>query len=376
MNLSLTLAMTLAAALVAAAPTTAPPASSGAAAAKHYICPPCAQPCDAKIFDAPGTCPQCGMALVDAASAPAPEPTKKVAILLFNGVEIIDSMGPYEVFGATGYDVYTVAATKDPVTSAMGMTLVPKHTFADAPIPDVLVVPGGGIGNALHSDATTQYVKETSAKATLTMSVCNGAFILANAGLLDGLTATTTAHNIPKLAAQYPKVKVVTDQRYVDNGKIITTGGLSAGIDGAIHVVERLDGRGAAQEVALGEEYDWKPGHGFARASMADQEIPRIDMDKIGHWEVTQTEGGADHWQFVMKGSADMTATQLADYIGKGFIDAKWKTADAAAATTPAGSRWSFTGRDGKPWNGTLRIEPEPGNAKRFTASLELQRAS
>jgi len=354
----------------------APIPTSAATAAKRWVCPPCAQSCDEKTFDAAGVCPQCGMALVDASTLPAPEPTKKVAILLFNGVEIIDSMGPYEVFGATGYDVYTVAATKDPVTSAMGMTLVPKWTFADAPVPDVLVVPGGGIGNALHSDATTQYVKETSAKAKLTMSVCNGAFILANAGLLDGLSATTTAHNIPKLAAQYPKVKVVSDQRYVDNGRIITTGGLSAGIDGAIHVVERLDGQGAAQQVALGEEYDWKGGHGFARAAMADQEIPRVDMDKIGRWEVTQTEGGTDHWHFVIQGSCDMSASQLSDYIGKALTDAKWKSADQAATTTPAGSRWSFTGRDGKPWNGTLHIEPVPGNAKRFTASLELQRAS
>jgi len=84
---------------------------------------------DAKVFDKPGACPDCGMALVEqgsAAAVPARDDRRKVAILIFNGVEIIDSMGPYELFGAAGYDVYSVAETKEPVTSAMGMTMVPK----------------------------------------------------------------------------------------------------------------------------------------------------------------------------------------------------------------------------------------------------------
>ena len=84
------------------------------------------------------------------------------------------------------------------------------------------------------------------------MSVCNGAFWLANAGLLDGQRATTTAnHNLELMAEQFPRIHVVDDQRYVDNGRIITTAGLSSGIDGALHVIERLDGRGAARAVAL-----------------------------------------------------------------------------------------------------------------------------
>ena len=94
------------------------------------------------------------MALVDAGGGRAGRcraraaPLASVAILVFNGVEIIDFSGPYEMFGAAGYDVYTVAATKDPVTTAMGMTVVPKYTFADAPAPDVLLVPGGGVKGA------------------------------------------------------------------------------------------------------------------------------------------------------------------------------------------------------------------------------------
>src|SRR5262249_52563175 len=156
-------------------------------------------------------------------------------------------------------EVYTVAATHDPITTAMGMTVVPKYSFADAPAPEVLVVPGGGVRAASQHAPTLQWVREVTARDRHTMSVCNGAFILASAGLLDGLTATTTAHNIERLRTQYPRVHVVDDQRWVDNGKIITTGGLSAGIDGALHVVSRLRGAGVAQQVALGEEYAWSP---------------------------------------------------------------------------------------------------------------------
>src|SRR5262249_6233899 len=135
----------------------------------------------------------------------------KVAILIFTGVQIIDYTGPYEVFQAAGFDVYTVAATKDPITTVAGMTVVPKYTFDDAPAPDVLVVPGGGIGGAHDSAPTLRWIEATAAKAGHTMSVCNGAFLLAQAGLLDGLKATTTYHNVPKLRTMYPKIDVVDD---------------------------------------------------------------------------------------------------------------------------------------------------------------------
>src|SRR5262249_28742420 len=157
------------------------------------------------------------------------------------------------------FDVYTVARTKRPIRSAMGQEMTPRYTFADAPSPEVLVVPGGGVVDVSHDDSTLAWIRTVSATTRHTMSVCNGAFILAAAGLLDGLTATTTAHNIVRLRAQYPRVHVVDDQRFVDNGHIITTGGLAAGIDGALHVIERLHGAGAAQQTALNEEYPWSP---------------------------------------------------------------------------------------------------------------------
>jgi putative intracellular protease/amidase len=351
------------------------------ASAKHYVCDPCSSPCDKTVYDKPGTCPKCGMPLVDqamaAAHVAATPAAKKVGILIFDGVEIIDYTGPWEMFGAAGFDVYTVAEAKAPVTTAMGMTVVPSYTFADAPQPDVLLIPGGGVRAAQDSAPTLGWIKKMSEHAVHTMSVCNGAFILAGTGLLDGLTATTTAGNIDRMRSAFPKVKVVDDQRVVDNGKIMTAGGLSAGIDGALHVVARMLGNGTAQQVALGEEYDWHPEGGFARAALADRLIPDINLDELGHWDVVSTQGGTDRWAIVVTGSSSMTAVELMDRIGRELTaGGKWSSAGttAARAANPMTSDWKFTGRDGKPWTGTLTIEGVPGKDHQYNAKLTIAR--
>lgn len=353
------------------------------APARRFVCTPCGLPCDADVYDRPGTCPKCGMPLVDQETAnrareAAARAQKKVAILIFDGVEIIDYTGPWEVFGAAGFDVYTVAATKDPVTTAMGMTVLPKYTFADAPQADVLVVPGGGVKAAQGSAPTLKWVTETNTRTALTMSVCNGAFILASAGLLDGLSATTTSGNIARLSAEYPKTKVVDDQRFVDNGRIITTAGLSAGIDGALHVVSRMLGQGIAQKVALVEEYDWHPTDSFVRAALADRLIPDVDLDSIGNWTLLSTEGGRDHWEIAFRGTCDLTAAGVMDHIGRNLMaKGRWTSVTTAATrSTPARtSQWRFTGRDGKPWTGTLTIQPGPGDVHQYTGKLTIARA-
>lgn len=357
-------------------------APRNATAAARYVCPPCNLPCDTTRFDHPGVCPQCGMQLVDAstlASAPPAPARTRVAILLFNGVEIIDSMGPYEVFGAADCDVYTVGATTDPVASAMRQTLVPKYSFADAPQPDVLVVPGGGVRGAMNDGPTLAWIRAVNAHTKHTMSVCNGAFILASAGLLDGLDATTTAHNIGPMRTQFPKVHVVDDQRVVDNGHIITTGGLSAGIDGALHVVERLHGVGEAQQVALGEEYDWNRSGSFARAALADLLIPQAPIDSIGAWTVVRTEGDREHWDLVIRGTSKLTAQALLDQLGGYFLTRGHWTRATTAAAAPRGrttSAWQFAGRQGEPWTGTLTVEPQPQDDHAFTVSLTIARRS
>ena len=214
-----------------------------------------------------------------AAQKAAPQPAarkaaaRNLAIFIFDGVQIIDYTGPFEVLGHAWddeqpmFNIYTVAAKADPVTTNMGMTVIPKYTFDNMPKADVLVLPGGGVRRSMEDPKVIKWVQDTSAGAEYVMSVCNGAFFLGRAGLLDGLTATTFHGLIDELKTIAPKAKVVNDQRFVDNGKIITTAGLSSGIDGALHLVEKLAGYGKAQEIALGLEYNWQPELNYARAS-------------------------------------------------------------------------------------------------------------
>jgi putative intracellular protease/amidase len=375
---SLLLALTLFAAAAAAtwlAFSAAPAAAADAA--QRWVCPPCAAPCDTLTFAAAGICPQCGMKLVLASAVPPPDPNqKKVAILVFNSCEILDFTGPYEMFGAAGADVYTVAATKDPITTAMGLTVVPKFTFATAPQPDVLVIPGGGVRAAAKDDATLAYIKSVTEHTKNTMSVCNGAFILANTGLLDGLSATTTYGNILRLRDGYPKIKVVEDQRYVDNGHLITTAGLSAGIDGALHVIDRLYGRGYAEQVALGEEVDWKPTPDFARAALADHQIPQVKIDDWGKWDVVRTEGDTRHWDLDITGHSELAATDLTSKIEDALTAAQWKRVGSGGKGVQShSSDWRFTGTDGKAWKATFKIESTTSEHD-FNAGIAVTRGS
>src|SRR5262245_32580893 len=150
-----------------------------------------------EVHDAPGTCPKCGMDLITKAESDRRAAARRdVAILLFEGVQIIDYTGPYEVFGhawtpdGPAFRMYTAAEKPGPITTAMGMSVNPRYTFADAPKPDVLVLPGGGVPPHLENPALMAWVKEAAKDAEVVLSVCNGAFFLAKAGLLDGLQAT------------------------------------------------------------------------------------------------------------------------------------------------------------------------------------------
>ena len=245
------------------------------------------------------------LAITACAQTPAKssKPPRNLAILIFDGVQIIDYTGPYETFGHTysndgqAFNIYTVSEKTNAITTSMGMSVNPKFSFENAPKPDVLLVPGGDVRAQVDSPTVLKWVQDMSKNAEIVMSVCNGAFILAKAGLLDGMEATTTAGLIPLLRREAPKVKVVDDRRFVDNGHIITTAGLSSGIDGALHVIERLYGRGTAQMAALNMEYNWDPDSKFVRAMLADKYL-RFNYDvKVaeGGWRPLNRSGSVDN---------------------------------------------------------------------------------
>jgi len=230
---------------------------------KLYVCPPCGLDCDQQTFDKPGVCPHCGMTLIERTKAEKTQAKEEkpvtVAILLFDGVEIIDYSGPWEVFGAAGFRVHTVAAKPEPIKTVFGQRVIPDYTLENSPPAEILLIPGGSVSRALNDPRLIAWIQAHSRESRYVMSVCTGAFLLAKAGVLDGLSATTIRHSIDKLAKFAPKTKVVRDHRYVDNGKVITTAGLSAGIDGALRLVWKITGKEQAQSTAAGLEYRWNP---------------------------------------------------------------------------------------------------------------------
>ncbi len=178
--------------------------------------------------------------------------TKTVAVLLFEGVELMDFAGPAEVFivaeEGKAFRVVTVAESTRPLKTMGGVTVTPDFSYETAPKADVLVVPGGN--TRAVGKAGRAWLKKASGEADVTLSVCVGAFLLADVGLLDGREATTHAWGIERLRQAAPKCKVVQGKRFVDSGKVVTAAGVTAGIDGALHVVERLLGKEAARWAA------------------------------------------------------------------------------------------------------------------------------
>ncbi|HKQ96520.1 MAG TPA: DJ-1/PfpI family protein [Candidatus Polarisedimenticolia bacterium] len=195
--------------------------------------------------------------------------TRNVAIVLYEGVELLDFAGPGEVFEAAGsfgesqgkraFNVYTVAVSKKPLKSQRFLTVTPDYSIDDAPKPDLIVIPGGQSGNLTQDARFMAWAKNATEKGEILLTVCSGAFVPAQAGLLDGKSATTWYGAVSRLRELTPKANVVDGRRFIDNGSIITTAGVSAGIDGALHVVARLLGRQIADQTARYMEYHWTP---------------------------------------------------------------------------------------------------------------------
>lgn len=212
------------------------------------------------------TCAMASPTIADE-TAKAPAKVRTVAILVFNGMDIQDFAGPTDVFFYAGassggkaiFRQVVVAKSMDPITSQGFIKIAPNCTFADAPKPDILVVPGGDV-NALRKDEETmKWIKNVGPDCEQVLSVCTGALVLQTAGFLDGLKATTHWGSISRLREQAPSTTVLENVRYVDNGRIITSAGVSAGIDMSLHVVAKLLGFDTAETTARRMEYEWKP---------------------------------------------------------------------------------------------------------------------
>lgn len=188
-----------------------------------------------------------------------------VSILIYPNAEVLDFSGPFEVFSTANrffqepiFRVSLVSADPAPVTARGQYIVVPHSSISHVHSSDVLVVSGGVHSEAQHDVALLQWIQQQAAQATIVSSVCTGAFLLAEAGLLNGKTVTTHWEDIEDLQAQYPKLLVISGRRWVEQGNLITSAGISAGIDMSLHIVRRLAGEEIAQKTARQMEFDWQ----------------------------------------------------------------------------------------------------------------------
>lgn len=198
----------------------------------------------------------------------------RIGILVFDEVELLDMAGPYEVFTTASrvhgrsqppgadplFTVTTVARSRAPVRARAGLQLLPDATLQDHPSLDLALVPGGVVDAELARPEVIAWIAAQQASTRMLAAVCTGALLLAQAGVLDGREATTHWEDLDALRALRPAVRVREGVRWVDEGDVITSAGISAGIDMSLHLVQRLHGRELALRTARQMDYDWRDG--------------------------------------------------------------------------------------------------------------------
>lgn len=194
----------------------------------------------------------------------------KVGIFIYDNVEVLDFAGPYEVFSVTRstdkpdyadpcpFELILVSEMSRKIKTMGGMRVVPDNNFDDFPDVDVLIIPGGLGERHEHDNSIIHHFLKTQAKKVKTLaSVCTGAFFLGKAGLLNGRKATTHTLSLNRMSDMFPDVEVITNKRYVEDGNIITSAGISAGIDMSLYIVAKYLGEDVARFTAKEMEYPY-----------------------------------------------------------------------------------------------------------------------
>jgi len=184
--------------------------------------------------------------------------SRNTAILIFNDAEVLDFAGPYEVFNAANivsgenlFNVFTIADTKNQISARNGLKLIPDYSLSDCPLPDILIIPGGsGRRNEMNNQILLNWIKEKIDTLEQLLTVCTGSFIIGKTGLLDGLESATHHYHYDEFEKSFPKVKLIRNIKFVDNGKIITAAGVSSGINMSLYVIGKLFGEELKQKTA------------------------------------------------------------------------------------------------------------------------------
>jgi transcriptional regulator GlxA family with amidase domain len=196
--------------------------------------------------------------------------TRTVGVYIYDDVEVLDFAGPYEVFTTATrmharqapadpapFRVLVIGRTLAPVHARAGLKIDPEFGLKNHPPLDVLIVPGGVVTDEMKQPDVATWLARVHERASITASVCTGVFLLAQAGLLANESVTTHWEDVDELRATFPRLTVVTGCRWVDEGRIVSSAGISAGIDMSLHLVERLAGRALAERTARQMDFDW-----------------------------------------------------------------------------------------------------------------------
>lgn len=222
---------------------------------------------------------------------------RSVGVLLYEKVDTLDFTGPHDVFGLAGYlgggfQVFTLAEKEDPVTTVSGITITPRYSFDNCPAIDILIVPGGfGARTEINNSELIAWIREAASHAAIVLSVCTGAILLAKADLLKGLRVTTNRNVYDLLRGMVsPETKVVENVQYVDNGKVVMSGGVTTGFEAALHVVARMSSEALAMETAELLAYNWRGKLDIRRTGLADVNAVRELLVNAARW-IEQTKG-------------------------------------------------------------------------------------
>ena len=196
--------------------------------------------------------------------------TMNVGIYIYNEVEVLDFAGPFEVFSTAArvkaritpdlpdlFNVFTIGEEMTPILARGRLQIVPKYSISDHPKIHLLIIPGGIVTDELEKGHVVSWIKTSSNIADISASICTGAFLLAKAGLLESKAATTHWEDINDLSSMFPDIELKKDVRWVDEGNVVTSAGISAGIDMSLHLVSRVDSKDLAIRTAKQMEYDW-----------------------------------------------------------------------------------------------------------------------
>lgn len=294
------------------------------------------------------------------ARAPAIDPSKpNVAILIYDGVQIIDHTAPWEVLGQYSLNnVYTVAKDTTPVTTFMGMRVLPSYGFADYPKPDVIVIPGGNAGDARADPEIIEWIHTNAVISRFVLGICSGVSLLAEADLLAGRRATTFYNLLDDLAEHPSDVTVVEDELVVEDGKYVTTTG--TGVEGALRVSELLHGAGWTRVVSLNMEFEPLPDdERTPRAWLADMNMPSSIYGAFP-WrtaELAAYEGDKISWIMTWRFEGDGDLSPLIATLSDGLAGEGWTQTLENVRAASWTSEWTLVGRDESPWTGRVQLK-------------------